>query len=329
MGVPELLRRARQARLAQDGPAVLEALGEAASLACQGSDEGLILTTGWRLAKAAHDFGTPDQVLEALRLVLSREAPFAHYPQATSAAEPLARRIWDTKGYGEPEVLELWRAYSAHQRSMGDPWLEAQGAVQRAWHLACRGALPELRVLTEPWLRLTPARFGRGPSKHPDAEATTLSLYWVHADLARIHLRAATWAGDPAAAREARDLLLDALAIVERPLGRCPWEVDALCRAGDRFGWTDAPWTSWLRVLETWESEHPVHAALGRAVLDRRSRRAGAATAFLAAADLAERTAAGWEWVVDALVEAERIAPDPALAERIASVRQRRSVGVG
>lgn len=326
--VSEHLERARAARRADDGLAALAALRHAAARALETGDPASIQLAGWRRAKGEFDFGTPETLLASLEPIVALPTPFEHYPQGLHAAEPIARRIWDHLGYRSDAVLQLWSAWGAHHRSTGDTYLAAQADLQRAWHMACRGDTDAVQNIAEPWFRLTPARFGRGPTKHPDAEDATLSLYWIQVDLGRTLLRAATWTGRERLARDARDHLEDALAWSSRSLGKAPWCVDAICRAADRFAWSDAPWPAWSKVLSGWSQAHPVHARLGGAVFDRRDGRSDRAIAgFEATAELAERKRAGFEWVADSLIEAQRTSPAPERARRIEELC--RTTGLG
>lgn len=326
--VSRVLGLAREARRAGASTAVLAHLDHALALARREGDLAGQQVAGWRRAKAIYDHGEAEALPDALDPLLALDDLFSHYPQGLSAAQPITRRIWDHLGYGDERVLRLWEAYSAHHRRLGDPWLASQGDVQRAWHLACRGELAQVVAVSEHYQGLSPARFGRGPTKHPEAEDTTLSLFWVQADLARVALRAATWAGEARAATDAEELLLDALATAGRPMEKDPWVVDALCRAADRFERVTAPWRAWKTHLSRWETDHVALAALGQGVLHRRAGDGAAAVRdFERAASLAQAHHAGFEWVADALQQAQRVDPSPERDARLRALRTRTGVG--
>jgi hypothetical protein len=140
-----------------------------------------------------------------------------------------------------------------------------------------------------------------------------LSLYWVQCDLARTLLRCATWTGVERAALDARDLYQDALAASERAHDRHFWYLDPVCRAADRFGWTVDSWSPWSRLSEHLADQHPVQCGLAAAVLHRRGgRQPTALQGFEAVAELAKSDQLGWEWVADALTEAQRTQATPA-----------------
>jgi len=303
--VREALSRARIARSEHRPEDVLAALKDAASAATSDAEHQV---AGWRLAKGVYDFGDVSALMDALEPVLATEAPFEHHPTAVAAAEPIAQRVWNKLGYGDVRVLRLWEAYSDHHRAIGDPWLAAMGDVQRAWQLACLGQVAQVRGLLDHYANLSPRRFGRGPTKHPDAWDTTLSLFWVQADMARTLLRCATWTHDEPQAVEAREVYKDALAASERHPDRTWWFVDPVCRAADRFGWTVQTWSPWSRGVANLAEQHPVHTGIAQAILHRRAGRTGPALDALdGAATVAIEVEAGWEWVADAWTERLRI----------------------
>ena len=151
---------------------------------------------------------------------------------------------------------------------------------------------------------LSARRFGRGPTKHPEAEDATLSLYWVQADLARTVLRGATWGGRERMALDALDVYDDAMAFANRSRHQSFWYVDPVCRAADRFGWSSSAFAGWPRLLNAVEAVHPVHFHLGRAIISRRASRPERCLASLAEARRqAQVDHAGFEWQIDAMIE--------------------------
>lgn len=318
--IEALLARARGARAAHDVPGALAALREAQE-ASEALDVAhpLVARTAWRRAKAAFDVGATDEMLACLERVLTLEAPFADHPQGLRAVEPIARRWWDERGYGDARIPALWQAFVAAWRDGGDPWLAASGEAQLAWEWACSGELERLRQRLVVLGGMGPRDFGDGPTKHPRAADAPSSVWFAQMDLARTALRAAVWARDEALAREAHEVYADALAEAELDEDADHWFLETAGRAERTFGWRGDLAERWLASAV--RLEHPrarLHRALAEGVGN------GWPSALVQVLDAAD--AAGPEWGVDLRLEIGAMGDDPdgvhlAEARRIAAER--------
>jgi len=292
--------RARQEGRTED---VLRLLQE--EVASQSADGNALPV--WRLAKAAYDFDRPATLAGAVRALIRLQHPFEGYPARRAAAPLIAARLWDTEGY-QSHTLELMVMLERAHASVGDGYLAALAVVHQAWHLACTGQLDTLNALATRYSSMTPRVFGRGPTKHPEAEDSSLSLYWIQADLARTQLRANTWGGLEVEAKQAATGYERAMAMAGRDRWRNFWYVDPVCRAADQFGWATPAFASWSRLLPAVESAHATHHDLASGVLARRRGNDRLALAsFEAAAQRATTDMAGFEWRVDALTMAATV----------------------
>jgi len=291
--IETLLVAARGARATASLPQCVQHLREAQAAASPlPDDHRLVAVVAWRRAKAAYDLGLTDEMLGCLERVLSLDHPFADYPQGLKAAEPLARRWWDERGYGHPLVARLWEAFVAAWREGGDPWMAASGEAQLAWDWACAGHLVPLQALLVRRGGQSPREFGNGPSKHPRAPDAPSSLWWAQMDIARIALRAAVWAGDEGLAREAHEVYADALAEAEVDESDDYWFLETAGRAERVFGWRGELAERWMAAAPG--LSHPraeLHQALATAVVQGWP---GAVAEVLPQAD-----AAGPEWGID------------------------------
>lgn len=299
----KLLARARRARREGDGPGVLAALEEAVVTSAEAGDESLLTLAAWRLSKAHHDYGTPEGALDALDwLQTEGRTPWEGYARAREGMERLSAWVTSTAGYGDPRLVDLWRGWL--DALANDPWRRAQGTVQLAWVLACRGDLDALRQLAEGVFRTSPSRFGTGPTAHPDAPDTPTSVYYAQLELARVLLRGATWVGDTATAEDALDAWYEAAGAVE--VEPDYWLLEAHAHASVRLGWGEG--------LDDFAAahaalDHPrarVHRPLGAAILALDAG-ADATLALRQAAASAREEHVGYEWEALALAELHRL----------------------
>ena len=230
----------------------------------------------WRRVKVAFDRDAIGDLVRHLDDAMALPEPFDTEGAALRAAQPVARRIWDTLGYGQPNVEPLWQAFITAWQQAGDPWMAASGRTQLAWEWACVGRLDALAELVESTACLDPHSFGAGPSRHPLAPDAPSAVWFAQMDQARVALRGAVWGRHEALARIASELYADALAEAEREEDEDPWFLETVGRAEQTFGWSP-------RVSPRWERSAPA-ATHARAPLH----------ASIAAAD-----EAGPEWAVD------------------------------
>lgn len=341
------LHDAKDARVRQDLGAREAALVQAREGAARLGDAALLGVACWRLAKLRYDAGEAEGLIDALAPLVQLKVeergvwgvkqqvgPFDHYEAGLRALPAIARRHWDHLGYAHPIVEQLWLAYSEAQRQRQDPFLAAWGDVQRSWQLACTGRLDELVALTLTYARLTPARFGPGPHRHPRADDAASSVHWVQVDLARTLLCAATWLHDEPRAWEAMELLEDAAedAGLERSVDF--WFLDAVLRSAGRFARTEIV-ERYLPAYEAVLASEPIelapaHRARGQAWLAfLRRQRATAQEHASLALDLTRHHRAGPEWVVEtALLGAIAAPPERAVALRAVAREEALRTGV-
>lgn len=320
----DLLARARSARADDDVGAALAALREAQEVgAALEPTHPLVARVAWRRAKAAYDLGATDEMLACLEGVLALEAPFDDHPQGLRAAQPIARRWWDERGYGDPRITRLWEAFRDAWRAGGDPWMAASGETQLAWEWACSGAIEPLRALLVARGGMTPRDFGDGPTKHPRAADAPSSVWFAQMDLARVALRAGVWARDEALAREAHEVYADALAEAELDEDADHWFLETAGRAERTFGWRGDLAERW--VVSATRLDHP-RARLHRALAEGVGK--GWPAALLEVLDDAD--AAGPEWGVDLRLEVHAMGgdPDERLRDEARRIAAERGVGV-
>lgn len=327
------LEGARDARRRDDLPLAVAQLEAALAAAIELGDASLLATVCWRLAKARYDADDTAHMVASLAPLMGGEleergvwgvkrtvGPFDLYAPSLRALEPLARRHWDTEGYGLPLLAELWGAWSEAQAAAGEPFLAAWGDVQRAWQWACSGHREALEATVQRVVRLSPDHFQAGTHRHPAAPDGPASAPWLELDVARTALRSATWGGRERDALDAMDIMEDAAETAELRREADPWFLDAAVHAADRFGWDAvaeryiAAWAE--RITHT--DVPATHQQLASGLLARRAgRQPDAAHAYLRAADLAREQRRGPEWVVSAHLGAARsLAADaPAAAE--------------
>lgn len=328
-----LIDQASAARAGDDGAACITHLAAAqAVLLPAGEDPGLqpvLHKVSWRLAKAGHDFDRLDVMLDALDPLLDEArpalgTPFDHVRSARRALSPIARRWWDARGYGDDRIARLWLAWAETYRDEGDPWLEASGHAQRAWHLACAGDQDALDTIIERYLATDPKRFGSGPHRHPRASDTPSSVWWAQLELVRIGLWASAWTGRRRRAQDLLDALEDAAEAAALDRADEPWFLDPACRAALAFGLEDvlaAYAEPWLAALD--RLEHPraaFHRALAAGlVAGHRGHPEQAIEALQRAVRLADDGKFGAEWQIDArrnLVAMLEVRSDPEAAVR-------------
>jgi len=322
----DLLDRAGAARAQGRAGACVEHLQDAADVLAGTELTTLHHKTCWRLAKAGYDFDQIDVMLDAVTPLLELGQPFAHVASARRALQPMATRWWDTRGYGDDRLARLWLAWAQAHRDDGDPWLEAQGHVQRAWHLACAGDVTALDATIERYLALDPRRFGSGPHRHPDAPDTPTSLWWAQLDLVRIGLWSCTWTGRRERARDLLDAMEDAAEAARLDRPDEPWFLDPVCRAAVAFDLpevADAYLQDWVPAVQRVEHDRAgFHTALARGLCARAQGQPDRAAQHLQqAVELADAGGFGAEWCVDARHQlAELLHPtDP---DRAATLRQ-------
>jgi len=288
--VRESLAKATDRRARADGSSCIYALNIAWEAATELADPHLVATCSWRLAKAHHDFGDPEGMVEAVRplfcaplteranLFMAPQAvgPFDHYPNSARAAERLSNHYTDRAGYGEPLIREILTSLAQHHADSGDPVLAARARVSLAWWHGCRGEATELWSILNSYLRLSPDGFAadacEGAHRHPKASSIATSLFHVQRDLARSALRSATWTGDVRRAHTAMQLMEDATEDVGIT---SPWVVDAACHAAWRFDWeaiASQYQPRWGLTLSP--DKHPVHAQLIEAITAQNASRA-------------------------------------------------------
>jgi hypothetical protein len=318
------MAQARRARAGGDLDGADDALADAAIHA--GSldvDHPLRSVLAWRRVKAAFDRDDVDAMIERLTTALEVPRPFLHHPTALDAAEPIARRWWDRRGYGHPAITKLWEAWTSAWREGSDPWMAASGEAQLAWEWACAGETEKLSTLIERSCRWTTRDFAGGPSRHPRAPDAGSSVYFAQMDHAQVALRAAAWAGDERLARAASELYADALAEAGVDEADDYWFLECVGRVERAFGWRAS-------VVERWSAarlSHPrakLHLGLrdGLLAADAPSRRA----ALLAV--LADADEAGPEWGVDLRLLAVAAGADPSLRDAAAEQVERFGLGV-
>lgn len=302
-----LLDQAAEARERRSHDRCLGALNEARDLLLDTPERALLGKVSWRLAKAAYDFGTPEQMLDAVTPLLEAGEAFAHHGPGRRAMAPIAKRWWDTRGYADHRVARLWEAWSDSYRAEQDPWMEAMGQAQLAWHLACAGDQTELDAIIERYLAMDPRAFGAGPHRHPDAPDTPSSVWWAQLELLRTGLWAAAWSGRRDRARDLADAIEDAAESAELDRAADPWFLDPLIRVGLAFDLREildtwyAPWEATLSASDTPRARF--HLALGRSLELRRTGDHFAAwEAAGGALEHALEQRFGPEWTVDALV---------------------------
>jgi hypothetical protein len=328
-----LLDEAALARERRSHDRCLRLLTEAQELLRDTDDRALLGKVSWRLAKAAYDFGTPEQMLDAVTPLLEVGEAFAHHKPGRRAMAPISRRWWDTRGYADARVPRLWEACAASYRAEGDPWLEAMAHSQRAWHLACAGEHGALDQLIERYLATDPRHFGTGPHRHPDAPDTRASVWWAQLELVRTGLWAAAWSGRRDRARDLADAFQDAAEGAELDPASDPWFLDPLLRVALAFELDEllaATLDPWRHALAASDSDRaPFHLALGEGLVALRDGDAERALPSLQrAVALTEQRPHGAEWSVDALrhrarAEAAAGRGDPdttvALAQRLST----------
>ncbi|MCB9665497.1 MAG: hypothetical protein H6732_15400 [Alphaproteobacteria bacterium] len=327
--VRALLEGARHARADGDDDGRCRVLEEAVAGAVRLGEPALLQAACWRLAKARHDQGRHDALLDALAPLLAplhersvwgtrrTVGPFDHYAAGLDALVPVVRAHQDALGYRDPRVEQLWTAWEAAQEERPDAVLRAWGRTQRAWAWACTGQLAPLTELVQRHARLHPRDLDGARSRHPRARGAEDSLGWIQLDGARTLLRAATWAGDEALAWQAQELLEDAAEEVGLDRHADGFWLDALLRAAERFGW-EVPRTAYgpaYAALAASGGLPGAHALRAAAWLARDRGEDGVPLAAAAAEALAAARA-GPEWVVEAWHEAGR--PDE--ARRVAEV---------
>jgi hypothetical protein len=300
------LQRALEHRAADEGQACLAALEEAHAASLRANEAGRLAKAAWRLAKGHHDFGHPAGMLDALVPLLDGENPFEHYPAGLQAVGPISQRVWDELGYGRPEVLALWDAWSREYQRRGDPYFAAHGQVQKAWQYACHGDIDELARLNTVYAATRPERFGSGTHKHPRAPDTPHSVFWVQMDLARTMLRAGIWSNNDRYAWDAYEAYEDAFEEAETGRDGEFWFLEPVVQAATRFGWTD-PLTKY---------EEPFRVALQQLEHPRADyHRALAMGQYPLAAKLSDEGGYGAEWTVFAYLEAGELELARHLAE--------------
>lgn len=258
-----------------------------------------IVLAGWRLAKLRWDLGQ-DDVLDALDDALALPDPFFDYPQALTAVESIARRAWDTRGYGDPRVIRLWDAYTQAQFAQGDAYLAYAGQVQRAWHLACRGLTVELsHQLTQAHDHWSTASIAASPTRHPDAPSAEASLPFLFRDLAYTACWGGLWADDQPLCQRALRLYEDALDDIA-PETDPWWFVECQGRYALQYGGVAAHVDAWLTRSASLQGPRARYHRLMATGLT------GAPSELREAAKLATDDAYGPEWVADALAQAQR-----------------------
>lgn len=329
-----LLDEATRARTAGDGSGCVQALERARQLLQESPLEPQFHKVSWRLAKAAYDFGRPDTMLHAIAPLLDRGNPFTDSAAARRALAPISTRWWDSRGYADDRIAALWTAWADAYRKDGDPWMEASGRFQVAWHRACAGDHAGLDQIVEHYLALDPRRFGTGPHRHPRAADPAASVWWAQLELVRIGLWQAVWAHRADRAIELLDAMEDAAEAAEVVRHDEVWFLDPVCRAGLAFGWeavVERYAMSWQATLD--RLDHPraeFHQALAIGLLPT-TPGADRERTLRRAMHLAEQGQIGAEWQIDVRLELARLLPEGpdtgVLQREAADLAQRMGVG--
>ncbi|MFT7517993.1 MAG: hypothetical protein ACI9MC_000117 [Kiritimatiellia bacterium] len=265
-----LQRQARQARAAGDMRGCLDALQRATQVVDKDVESMLHARLCWRLSKAAYDAGSPEQMLDAITPLIEANRAFSEHAPAMKAAEMITDRWWELRGYGDQRLLSMWADWSAVWRADDEPYMEAKGHIKGAWQRACFGDLDALQQLVQRYHAVTPSRFSKGSYRHPAAADTANSLPYVHLDLTRTALRAATWMHEERAARHMLDAFEDAMDESRQDRATDLWFMEPVLRAALAFGWREPlRWLpSYRALLASLQHERaPFHRALGSATI--------------------------------------------------------------
>lgn len=293
------LERLRAHRAARQPRQALDAAAEAVQYAVEAEDHDLIELCCWRHSKAAADFGEPAQVLGALAPALETGVLFTTSAAPLDKAGRVLRAHVDQVGYAHPVLpayLAAWRR--AHERA-GQPFLAGIAMLEQAWVCAVRGRREALTDLLDEWLVLTPGRFGSGPFQHPEAPDAASSVFWLQRDLCVHVLYGACFSRDAGLAEQAQQGLDEVFEEAGPEVQRDPGWLAARARTASRFGSPDAAYWAgrWSDRLAASTSPRAGHdRAVARALTT--------GDGWREAAVLAEQGHFGWEWVVDARLEA-------------------------